>query len=68
MLERVSLRGIERIFGVSRPTVAAWIEAWGEQLPPLQDTLTEARVDDVLELDELWSFVLRKDNKRWVLC
>jgi insertion element IS1 protein InsB len=66
VLERVSLRGIERIFGVSRLTIAEWIQAWGEQLPPLADTLAKARVDDVLELDELWSFVFSKDNKRWV--
>lgn len=25
MLERVSLRGIERIFGISRPTLADWL-------------------------------------------
>ena len=25
-----------------------------------------ARVDDVLELDELWSFVYEKSNKRWL--
>jgi insertion element IS1 protein InsB len=39
---------------------------WGQHLPPLADTLSEARWDDVLELDELWSFVLRKANKRWI--
>jgi insertion element IS1 protein InsB len=66
VLERISLRGIERLFGVSRRTVAHWIETWADQLPPLADTLDEAHWDDVLELDELWSFVLKKDNKRWV--
>lgn len=66
VLERVSLRGIERIFGVSRHTVARWIESWAGQLPPLEDTLTPARMDDVLELDEAWSFVFKKDWKRWI--
>jgi insertion element IS1 protein InsB len=66
LLERVSLRGIERIFGVSRRTVADWLAMWGQHLPPLADTLSEARWDDVLELDELWSFVLKKANKRWI--
>ncbi len=28
-------------------------------------TLAPARSDDVLELDELWSFVRRRKNKRW---
>jgi len=66
LLERVSLRGIERIFGVSRRTVAAWLVAWSEQLPPLAHTLCKAHWDDVLEMDELWSFVLNKANKRWI--
>ena len=25
-----------------------------------------AQADDVLELDEVWSFLLKKDNKRWL--
>lgn len=66
VLERVSLRGIERIMGLSRRTVARWIVQWAQDLPPLETTLAPARWDDVLELDELWSFVARKDNKRWV--
>lgn len=35
-------------------------------LPPLKETLVKAKKEDVLELDELWSFVQRKKNKRWV--
>ena len=66
VLERVSLRGIERLFGISRRTVLRWIEQWAEDLPPLETTLATARLDDVLELDELWSFVFKKANKRWV--
>ena len=66
ILERMSLRGIERVFGVTRRTVAKWLHEWTQQLPPLATTLDEARLDDVLELDEMWSFVLKKANKRWV--
>jgi IS1 family transposase len=35
-------------------------------LPPLPTTLLPARPDDVLELDELWSFVESKPNAFWV--
>jgi insertion element IS1 protein InsB len=39
-------------------------------LPPLADTLAEPSADDpvaaTLELDEMWSFVLKRANKRWV--
>ena len=66
VLERISLRGIERLFGISRRTVAEWIEQWADQLPPLETTLVDAQVDDVLELDELWSFVFKKAHQRWV--
>jgi IS1 family transposase len=66
VLERVSWRGIERLWGISRHTIATWIEAWAEQLPPLETTLVEAQLEDVLELDELWSFGFKKSNQRWV--
>jgi IS1 family transposase len=66
VLERLSLRGIERLFGLSRRTVADWIEVWAGHLPPLETTLAAAQAEDVLELDEVWSFVLKKANQRWV--
>ena len=34
--------------------------------PKLKDTLLPAQEDDVLELDELWSFVRFRKNKRWI--
>ena len=36
--ERVSMRGITRIFGVSRPTLAKWITDKAGALPELSDT------------------------------
>ncbi len=64
--ERVSVRGLERVLGLSRRTIARWIETWASQLPLLENTLAEAQLDDVLELDEMWSFVLKKDQQRWI--
>lgn len=64
--ERASMRGIRRIFGVVPQTLLRWIKAALEKLPSLIQTLNPARCDDVLELDELWSFVLKKSNKRWI--
>jgi insertion element IS1 protein InsB len=64
--ERVSMRGIQRIFGVARQTLSRWLKEKAASLPDLANTLAPARQDDVLELDELWSFVLKKSNKRWV--
>jgi len=64
--ERSSMRGVERIFHVSRHTLAQWIREMVPKLPDLKDTLLPAHPDDVLELDELWSFVFKKSKKRWL--
>jgi insertion element IS1 protein InsB len=64
--ERVSMRGIRRIFGVVPKTLVRWIKTALERLPTLVQTLEPVQADDVLELDELWSFVLKKSNKRWI--
>ncbi len=37
--ERVSLRGVEHIFGVCRQTVMRWLIEEAEQLPKIRDTL-----------------------------
>ena len=64
--ERASMRGIERIFGIARQTLARWILEQADALPDLADTLEPVQANDVLELDELWSFVFRKSDKQWV--
>jgi len=64
--ERLSLRGIERVFGISRRTVSRWLERWIGSLPALHENLVEGQVDDILELDELWSFVGSKAQQRWL--
>ena len=64
--ERVSMRGIERVFAISRYYLAQWLLEAGAKLPPLSDTLVKWQPGDILELDELWSFVLKKSQKRWV--
>ena len=35
-------------------------------LPPLEHTLAPAQGQETLELDELWSFVCKRSNQRWV--
>ena len=64
--ERMSLRGVQRVFKVSHQTVARWIKDYVCGLPLLIDTLLPAHTDDVLELDELWSFVYKKSQKQWL--
>ena len=63
--ERSSMRGIQRTFGVSRPTLASWLKK-DEANPKLEDTLLPAEPEDILEADEMWSFVHERWNKRWI--
>ena len=68
--ERSSMRGIQRTFGVSRPTLISWLKK-DEASPKLEETLLPVELEDVLEADEMWSFVYEKWNKRWrwtVMC
>jgi IS1 family transposase/transposase-like protein len=64
--ERVSLRGLERIFGVCRKSVMQWLATEVDQLPSLAETVLPPTAEDVLELDEAWSFVGRQEEKRWL--
>ena len=64
--EGISLRGLQRVFGVWRSTVLRWLKAWVENLPSLHETLLPVQATDVLELDELVSFVAEKFFKRWL--
>jgi insertion element IS1 protein InsB len=64
--ERPSMRGISRIFGVSRNTLADWIKKKLHALPSLKQTLPIAEAQDVLEVDEAWSFVRKRVNTRWL--
>jgi insertion element IS1 protein InsB len=65
-LERYSLRGVARIFAMARQTIAGWLKAHVQNLPDVKETLLPATPDDVLELDEIWSFVRKKDQARWL--
>ena len=60
------MRGIARIFGVSRKTLSNWIKKKVKALPDFKETIETAQTDDVLEIDEIWSFVYAKCNQRWV--
>ena len=53
------------MFGVSRNTVTAWLKK-ALNVPPLAATVVAAQPDDVLELDELWTFVGHR--RQGVIC
>lgn len=64
--DRMSIRGITRTFGVCYETVLRWVGEKAASLPAFVDTLLPAKNGDVLELDELWSFVGAKAQSLWL--
>ncbi len=62
--ERSSSRGLERTFGVRRQTVSKWLKkvTSHHHWSPHWWRVTQM----MLELDEMWSFVGNKQNKRWI--
>ena len=65
-MERCSLRGLERIFGVSRAGIMTWLKERLSKLKRLKEMISPAQAGDIVELDELWSFVGNKGKKRWI--
>ena len=61
--ERSSLRGVCRIFGVSYGTLTRGLKKKLSHLPPVSQTLQSDQPGDVLELDELWSFIAKRKNQ-----
>jgi insertion element IS1 protein InsB len=56
--ERISLRGLERVFGVHHQTVSRWLTAAEQHLPLLVETLLPAQV---------WTFIGNKrEGERWL--
>lgn len=62
----MSLRGVERVFGVCRKTIVRWIEQRVAELPSIAESLLPVSAGDVLEMDEVVSFVSEKWFKRWL--
>ena len=59
----MSIRGIDRVRGITHPTIINWIKHTGERLP---DAYDPDQLPQVGELDELETFVGYKKNKVWL--
>jgi hypothetical protein len=51
--ERISLRGLQRVFGVWRSTVLRWLKAWVENLPSLHETLLPVQATARAQFDQM---------------
>ena len=71
LLERLSLRGICRVMGISLTWLLAYIKKLYAKQPehlnykiPKEATINLQLINS--ELDEMWSFVYKKTNKKWI--
>lgn len=58
---------MKRLLCLSRRTIRRWLAGWiANVVPPVETRLLLADLEDVLELDEMWSFVGSKAQERYV--
>ena len=66
LLERVSLRGICRVMGVSVKWLMKYIKQKYSNIQLKIKVLPKNKGKLTVQIDELWSFVSKKGNKLWV--
>ncbi len=64
LADGVSMRGVERLTGVTRKTVGAFLLALGEGAARVQSSLLHGLHCDLIECDEVWAYVGCKEAHR----
>ncbi|MDV3001116.1 MAG: IS1 family transposase ISCysp1 [Chroococcopsis gigantea SAG 12.99] len=66
LLERISLRGIARIMGMSLRTLQDYVNRFYRSIPSQLKLKAVSSVNLLIECDELWSFVNNKENPVYI--
>lgn len=66
LLERLALAAIARVTGVSERWLQMYVNQKYYQTPKTIEVAKKKPGRLTIQLDELWSFVARKENKQWV--
>lgn len=66
LLERISLRGICRVMGVTMIWLLDFFREITNEIPEDMGIITPNKGRLIIELDEMWSFVGSKENKQWI--
>jgi len=66
LLERISLRGICRVTGVSLSWLLFFFRKITSEIPEDMGIIKRYRGRITIEIDEMWSFVSRRGSKIWV--
>ncbi len=66
LLERVSLRAIARVTGVSLRWLQYYVNQKYYQIPKSVEVTKKKPGRLIIQIDEMWSYVGSKENKRWI--
>lgn len=66
LLERISLRGIARVTGVSWSWLQNYVNLKLSQTPRVISSLDQPKGKIIIECDEMWSFVFSKKNTYYI--
>jgi IS1 family transposase/transposase-like protein len=66
LLERISLRGIARVLGMSLRFLQKYVNQFYRSIPDEIGVSCPSDIDLILECDELWSFVNSKENPVYI--
>jgi len=65
ILKGMSLRGTAEVLGVKLDTVRRWLRIAAEHSEEINKVLMKDIKVDKVELDELWTFVQKKQFREW---
>jgi len=65
ILQGLSLRGVSNVLGVKLDTVRFWLARSATHAEQVNDLLVKEIKVNKVELDELWSFVRKKNFREW---
>jgi len=65
LLKGMSLRGVAEVLDVKLDTVRGWLQRAAEHAESINDILVRRLKVSRVELDELWSFVKKKQLSEW---
>lgn len=66
LLEKIPLAGIARVVGVSERWLQNYVNQKYDAIPKEIDVTNKEKGRLTVQCDEMWSFVLSKNNKQWI--
>lgn len=66
LLEKIPIAGISRVTGISEPWLQQYINKKYENIPQKVEIIDKKKGKITIQCDEMWSFVLNKENKQWI--